>query len=102
MEKTSDHILETEQGFATYRYLEPENAVYIIDLYVLPEFRKEGCAAKMADAIVKASKELGFKKLLGSVVPTSKDSTTSLKVLIAYGMKLKSSSENFIVFEKDI
>ena len=99
-EKTSDQILETSRGFATYRYL--ENSVYIVELYVIPSFRKTKEASMMADAIVKEAKEKGCTQLLGSVVPTAKNSTISLMVLLAYGMSLKSSSNDFILFTKEI
>lgn len=102
MEKTDDQIIETEQGFATYRYLEKEKSVYIIDLYILPEHRKHGAASTISHIIEDAARAKGYTKMLGSVVPSNKDSTTSIKVLLAHGMKLKSASENFIVFEKEI
>ena len=101
-EKTDDQILETEKGFATYRYLEDESAVYIVDIYVLPEFRKSGEAAAMADAIATEAKERGVKRLVGSVVPSNKGSTDSLRVLLAYGFKLDSSSNNFLLFKKEL
>jgi GNAT superfamily N-acetyltransferase len=102
-EKTSDQILETEHGFATYRYLDDGKTVYIVDLYVLPEFRKTKVASTIADQIVRQAKETnGSNKLIGSVVPFSKGSTDSVKVLLAYGMSLDSSSNNFIIFRKDI
>lgn len=101
-EKTTDQIMETDHGFATYRFLKDQNAVYIVDIYVLPEFRKSNVASSMADAIVKAAKEDGYKKLVGSVIPSNKNSTDSLLVLLAYGMSLESSSNDFIVFGKEI
>lgn len=100
-EKTTDQILETDKGFATYRYLEDRNAVYIVDLYVLPDFRKTNTASDIADNIVEMARKKGCNKLLGSVVPSNKNSTTSLKVLLAYGMLLESASNDFIVFRKD-
>lgn len=102
MERTNDEILETEKGFITYRYIENAKSVYIIDLYVKPEFRNSHEASQMADAVCKEAKERGFTKLLGSVVPSNKGSTSSLKVLLAYGMRLQSSTNDFIFFEKEI
>jgi ribosomal protein S18 acetylase RimI-like enzyme len=99
-ERTNDHILETGRGFATYRFV--ENAVYIVDIYVVPQFRKSGEASQMADAIAKAAKEQGCTKMLGSVVPSMKGSLDSVKVLLAYGMRPVSAREDFIVFEKEI
>lgn len=100
-EKTNDHIIETDKGFATYRFVD-ESTVYILDLYVLPDFRQTGTASLIADSIVEIAKKKGCTSLLGSVVPSNKNSTTSLKVLLAYGMSLQSSSNDFIVFKKGI
>lgn len=100
-EKTNDFIVETEKGFATYRYIN-ENTVYIVELYIVPEFRKETLASAIADSIVYEAKNKGCTKLLGSVVPSNKNSTMSVKVLLAYGMTLESSSNDFIVFKKEI
>jgi GNAT superfamily N-acetyltransferase len=102
IEKTNDHILETDKGFATYRYLDENKTVYIVDLFVLPDFRKEHVASTIADQIVELARHVGCTKLLGSVVPSNKNSTDSVRVLLAYGMSLKSSSNDFLVFEKEI
>ena len=99
-ERTSDEILETSRGFATYRYL--DQTVYIVDIYVVPQFRQTGEASQMADAIAKEAKEKGCVKMIGSVVPSSRGSTNSVKVLLAYGMKLASSGQDFILFEKEL
>jgi ribosomal protein S18 acetylase RimI-like enzyme len=101
-EKTTDHILESEHGFLTYRYLDEDKSVYIIDLYVMPDFRKIGIASAMADHVVAEAKLRGCTKLLGSVVPSNKYSTDSLKVLLAYGMILESASNDFVIFKKEI
>lgn len=101
-ERTDDQIVETDKGFATYRYLPNDNAVYIVDLYVIAEHRKQGVASTIADEIVKCAKSLGYTKLIGSVMPSSKGSTASMDVLRGYGMKLKSSGVDFIIFEKEI
>ena len=100
-EKTNDEILETEEGFATYRFVN-EKQVYIIDIYVKPGFRYEGHASVMADTIVGLAKQRGCTELLGSVVPTTKKSTDSLWVLLRYGMTLLSSTNDFILFRKEI
>ena len=100
-ERTFDEIIETEKGFATYRFMD-DSCVYIIDIYVKPEFRKSGAASDIADTIVEIAKKRGCYKLMGSVVPSTKGSTTSLKVLLGYGMSLESSSNDFIIFSKEI
>ncbi len=100
-EKTNDQILETDIGFATYRFVD-EKTVYIVDIYVAPDFRRSGKASIMADGVVDIAKKRGCTTLIGSVVPSNKGSTDSVKVLFGYGMKLKSSGVDFILFEKEI
>lgn len=100
-EKTTDQIIETDKGFATYRYVD-EKTVYIIDIYVLPDFRKSAVASTIADSIVEEAKKKGCNKLLGSVVPSNKNSTDSMRVLLSYGMTLESSSNDFILFKREI
>ena len=102
LERTDDLIIETPSGFATYRYLDQGKTVYIVDIFVIPAFRKSGAASKMADDIVKEAKDRGATKLLGSVVPSMKNATTSMKVLLGYGMRLDNSTNDFIVFSKEI
>ncbi len=100
-ERTEDQILETENGFVTYRFTD-EKTCYIIDIYVVPEFRKQGAASDLSDKVVEIARARGCTALLGSVVPSAKGSTTSLKVLLGYGMTLGSSANDFIIFKRDI
>ena len=97
-----DLIVENDQGFATYKYVNDGKSVYIVDIYVIPAARKTKVASALADIIVGIAKEKGCTELLGSVCPSAKNSTTSLKVLLGYGMTLQSSQNDFIVFRKDI
>lgn len=100
-ERTNDEIIETGFGFATYRFLD-EKTCYIVDIYIVPACRKEGRASDIADIIKEIARERGCKELLGSVVPSAKGSTTSVKVLLAYGMTLKSCEKDFILFGKEL
>jgi GNAT superfamily N-acetyltransferase len=101
-ERSFDHIIETERGFASYRYLNDGKSVYIVDIYVTPRARKDGVASALADTIVREALQKGCTELLGSVCPSAKGSTLSLKVLIGYGMTLHTASNDFIVFRKEI
>jgi GNAT superfamily N-acetyltransferase len=100
-ERLGDSIIETEHGFATYRYIEPKS-VYIVDLYVVPSQRKYGKASAIADKIVEMALSQGCNKLIGTVMASAKTATLSIQVLIGYGMQLVSSNNEFLVFEKDI
>lgn len=101
MERTDDLILEREFGYCTYRYVD-EETVYIVDIFVLQEFRKTHYASDMADYVAAEAKAKGVKKMIGSVVPSKKGATISMKVLLGYGMELDSATNDFIVFKKGI
>jgi Acetyltransferase (GNAT) family len=103
-ERLNDEIVESEYGFATYRYIDKAigRAVYIVDIYVNPAFRKSGEAARLADRIVAIAKNYNCTELIGTVSPTSRTATESIKVLLAYGMTLKSSTMDALIFTKNI
>lgn len=100
-ERTEDKIIELPQGFATYRILNGKQ-VYLIDLYVKPDHRRDYVATELSHMVMTEAKKLGCTELLGTVVPSSKNSTASVKVLLAHGMTLQSASNDLIVFKKDI
>lgn len=101
LERTHDKIVEIPEGFATFRFLN-EKQCYLIDIFILPEFRKSGIATKLADKIAEIAKQKGCTELLGTVCPSAKGSNASLKVLWSYGMTLESSDRNMIVMKKEI
>jgi len=103
-EKESKLVYETEKGFVVYEYRHDETQinVYISTIYVVPEFRKMNYAGQMADEVVKEAKSRGCRLLYGSVIPSAIDSTISVKVLLGYGMTLDSSTQDFILFRKEI
>lgn len=99
-ERTDIEILEREDGFATYSISGEE--CYIRDIFVVKEKRNQHAAASMANEISDIAISRGCKYLTGTVSPTAKGSDVSLKVLMAYGMKLYSAQNNLIIFKKDI
>lgn len=99
-ERGIKQIIESEKGFVTYFFV--NDGVYIEDLYIAPEYRKSGCAAEMGDQVAAIAKEKGYYKMYGSVVPSAAGSTDSLRVLLAYGMKLDSAGPNAVILAKDL
>ena len=99
-EREGFETLETELGFATYKFGKEE--CYIRDSYVEPEYRKSDVASKLADTISDIAKRRGYKYISGSVVPSVKGSSTSMKVLLAYGFHLLRSEDNMIWFLKEL
>lgn len=94
------HLLEVDEGYATY--MDFKDGIYIEDIYVRPEHRKDGIASKMADVIAMIAKTKGLNKLYGSVRPSYQYSTESMKILLAYGFKINSSAVDAIALEKEI
>lgn len=99
-ERENVDSVQSDFGFATYIVTGKE--CYIRDIWVDPRFRQLNEASKLADEIVKVAKARGCTILSGTVAPHANEATTSLKVLLGYGMQLVSASENLIVFKKDI
>ncbi len=99
-EKTADLIIEDESGFASYRWINEGKSVYIVDIYIIPEYRRKGVAALFADRIAAEAKERGCTDMIGSVIPSNKGSSESLDVLRSYGMELVSSAQDVIYFRK--
>lgn len=100
-ERCGRGIVETEDGFATFEY-PTDDIVYIVDLYVIPEKRKNKIASNLADEIVAQAIKDGKKFLLGSVDVTAKGADNSCKVLEAYGMKIHKIAEPMIFYVKQI
>lgn len=101
-EHHADEIIETDYGFATYRFLNDGKTVYIVDIFVTKNMRAKGLASALVNEIARIGKDKGATEMLGTVVPSANQSTESLKGHLAYGMKLQSASQNLIVFRKDL
>jgi len=101
MERTDDFIKETDKGWVTWRYVN-DKTVYIIDIYVKPEFRQMGYAKTLADEVAEIAKQNGYKEMIGTVMCTAKNSERSIKVLLAYGMTLKNANSDIIVLHKEL
>ncbi len=101
-EREGFELMEIPEGFAVFRIWGCE--LYIRDIFIYPEFRKSGIAAALADSIVESVKSKCPKVglLTGTVSPKLKSATDSMKVLLAYGMTIHSSSEEAIIFKKEI
>ena len=101
-EHHGDGIVEDNYGFATYRFLNEGKTIYLVDIYVHPDFRKTLLGKEMAEKVIAIGRESGATEFLGTVVPSARNSTESLQILLKFGMQLKSASDNLIVFRKDI
>lgn len=100
-ERTQDKIIEFQDGFATYRYLSPEQ-VYIIDIFVIPESRQMGIATMLVDKICDEAKTRGCTSVIGTVNPSANGAHVSILMHIAYGAKVHAVQGELIVFKKEL
>lgn len=99
-EREGAHVVEDENGFATAIPL--DDHFYIDEIFVAKGYRKQNFASSYADKLVEIARKLNYNKILGSVDVNANNATTSVKVLLAYGMHLHSVDGNIIYFEKNI
>lgn len=98
-ERENKFTYECKKGFITYCFVGEE--CYIETVFVLPEFRRSGAAANMANIVAESAKASGCKFLTGTVAPYAPSATDSMKVLLAYGFSLLGmNSEGLIVLKK--
>lgn len=100
-EKTDKFVIETDKGFIVFNFPD-DKTCYIEDVFVLKEHRNSYAGSDLVDQVYSIAKSKNCSKILGSIVPTSKNSTASLKAIMAYGMQLDSATTNFILFSKEI
>lgn len=93
-------VFYTAQGFVIYSFL--QNAVYIDDMYVPEEFRKEGVGLNLEAYVIEQAREKGFSKVVCAVDVNSKVSGESLKTILNVGYKLSHTNQNFIYLTKEI
>lgn len=96
-EREGFEIIETPTGFATFRFSGDE--CYIRDIFIEKRSRNDNAASKLADRIKGLARAKDAKWLVGTVQPSAKGSTASIKVLLAYGFELASSQPDFIIFK---
>lgn len=93
--------IEHENGFATYQKIDAET-YYLTDIFVKPEFRRDGLAKKLSAEVGEIAKADGAKKLMGSVDITSRGITTSMKAILGDGFSFSHASGNGIYFVKNL
>ena len=100
-ERTDDRLIETDKGFVTYRRLNNKQ-IYAIDIYVLPEYRQQGVAAKLLDQVCEYAKSIGCEELLGTVLSNKSWTSLNIKMMFNYGFEITSSTTEAIILKKDI
>jgi len=96
------YVIQEEHGFCVYSFTDDDTAVYIEEIYVKPEFRKSGLSHSLRSQVEEIARQKGCITLLGTVVPSCRGATTSIKVLLGNGLKLLSAENDLIWFFKEL
>jgi GNAT superfamily N-acetyltransferase len=96
-------IYYTEFGFITYHLHKDEDECYIEDLYVVPEVRNKGFAARqLADYVCSVAKSTGVNKITGSINKLANNNDLSRKALVSYGMTKVNEDDEIEWYLKEI
>ena len=101
-ERLNKEMLETAGGFATYYFVPDKMAVYVEDVFVKKEMRQTGIASYLVNEISLIAKKNGMNKVFVTVQPSSNGSTACIQAIIAYGFKLSYSTNDAILFVREI
>lgn len=99
-EREGAHLIDYDWGFAVYKY--GQDHVYLQDIYVVPEKRKEGLGVLLMKKVEGRARLDGYSKMVGSVVPSTPFSDSMNKVMLSVGFKLHSSDKDIIYYVKEI
>lgn len=99
-EREGVELIETERGFSIYVITGEE--CYIRDVFVYPEYRKQGAGSDICDTISAIARESGCKIITTSVSPLANNPTLSMDAILRYGMKLNCVLNGLIFFSKDL
>jgi GNAT superfamily N-acetyltransferase len=89
------------KGFATWKMLDP-TSVYLVDIYVGPDFRRSGVAAELANRVAALALKAGAKRMIGSVETKSATATEAMKAILAYGFKITHVEGSMIYLAKEL
>ena len=100
LERANIETIENDVSFLTYKIELSE--CFIQDAYVQPGARNIGIGAEMIKKLETIARERGCKFVTCFVCPGALHADVSLKAVIGVGFKLFGSSENVIIFKKEL
>lgn len=99
-ERLGKESIVIDKGFAIY-YDTPEG-LYLEEIYVKPEARRDGVAEAILRRLEFIAKERNFKYLFGSVEINSNNPEYSLTGMLKNGFKLHGNEGSMIYLKKEI
>jgi ribosomal protein S18 acetylase RimI-like enzyme len=93
--------LQTKEGFVIYST--DNDILYIEDIYIKPDSRGKGIGKELFNYMCIFAKGRKFKKLMASVVLSSKDSNINLaKYITELGFRITRSNDIIIYLMKEL
>lgn len=104
--------IEPGKGFATWKLLDVDPLVaqqtggrrdaYLVDIFVAPDFRREGLAYSLANRVAEKAKKRGATRMIGSVETRALTRSDATKAILAAGFELTHVEGTVIWFAKEI
>lgn len=94
-------VLEFDYGFVTYNVL-TENTLYIDELFIKKEHRRQGLASEINNALGEMAINLGRNIMKCSVVVGANGAEEALMTIFNNGYKLESTSGKLIFLKKEL
>ena len=93
-------VIETEHGFVTYADL--GEAVWVVDCWVDPDFRREGLAKSLVHQVETRARTAGKQRLLARIDVTQARPESSLQAQLAYGFVPFSADQGKIWLRREL
>ena len=100
-EREGGFLIAEEHGFVTYKQIDALS-VWIVDIFVEKDHRKEGIATRLSALVVEEARKLGCTRVYGTADINAKGVTTSLKSILADGFEFSHAEGNMLYFIKNI
>lgn len=97
-EREGKDTLETEYGFIIYELT--ENDLFIGDIYVKPEFRKQNIGKTLIDTVESYAKTLNVKIAYAMVDTRALNFNNSLSFALSIGYTINKITDNRLIFLK--
>jgi GNAT superfamily N-acetyltransferase len=99
-ERQDAEVFEDKKGFVTFK--KENDYIYLIDMYILPEYRESGICKTYVNKLEELAKDLKLNKIVTSLYPKIKNSNRNLNIILKCGFEVISCDTEMIYFIKNI
>lgn len=106
LERENARTVENKIGFAVWSWetVQDEKAIYVSEIYIVPEQRKKGAAKTLMNACIDAARKERIEPqyIIGSVDITTNGAERSMRAALGYGLRFSHIANNIIYMYKEI